>query len=846
MPATPIKHPRVVVDGKFFRLNGKKFYVKGLSYGPFSPNAQGETFPTPEDARRDLALVQALGANVLRVYYTPPKWLLDLAIEFNLRFLVDIPWSKHLCVLDSSALKNEVRAFVQNAIETCAGHPAIFAWSVVNELQPDIVRWNGSRETAEFLDELLELAKQIDPECLCSFGNYPPTEFLRPQNIDFHCFNVYLHEQRPFENYLARLQMIADTKPLVLGEFGIDSLREGEIRKCEILDWTIETAFRGGLAGAIVFSFTDDWHRGGRQINDWQFGLTTRARQPNDSYHTVQKKYAAAPYFPLSEYPKVSVVIASYNGARTLKACLDSVARLNYPDYEVILVDDGSTDVTPQMASFYKIRYIRQPHLGLSTARNTGIAAATGQIIAFTDSDCRADEDWLYYIVSDLLRGNFSGMGGHNLLPPEDSPVAAAVLASPGGPVHVMLTDRVAEHIPGCNMAFYKWALDEIGGFDPIYHKAGDDVDVCWRLQQQGYQLGFSPGGFVWHYRRSNIQGYLRQQSGYGEAEALLALRHPEYFNSSGGSIWRGRIYHQASPGVTFSRPVIYHGLFGSGFFQTLYTAKPASALMLATSLEYHVLITLPLFVLSVPFPALFPLALASLLLSLGVCAVAGAQARLPKNKRRFWSKPLVALLYFLQPVWRGRARYQGRLSIRPTPSAAYEQLVALGKKDRGEPLEHAAFWSEHYIDRLDFLKSVIHRLNEQGWQTKQDAGWSDFDIEIFGSRWSNLLLVTAAEDHQGGHKLIRCRFGAKWSLPAIVAFWAALGFVLIVVGIMRHSFPWLWMTLLAPWILAWFFEQEQRDLQRVIRALVEEVAASRQLVKIDQKTIELGPPPPG
>ena len=115
--------------------------------------------------------------------------------------------------------------------------------------------------------------------------------------------------------------------------------------------------------------------------------------------------------------------------------------------------------------------------------------------MAFTDSDCRADEDWLYYLVGDLIGSEFAGIGGPNLLPPEDSPVAAAVMASPGGPAHVMLTDRQAEHIPGCNMAFYKRALSEIGGFDPIFRRAGDDVDLCWRLQQADYKIGFSPAG---------------------------------------------------------------------------------------------------------------------------------------------------------------------------------------------------------------------------------------------------------------------------------------------------------------------------------------------------------------
>src|SRR5579859_861976 len=514
----PPSSARVTVDGKFFRLGEKKFHIKGVSYGPFAPNGDDGHFASREQTAKDFAQIRELGANVVRVYHVPPRWFLDLALETGLRVLVDIPWNKHLCFLDSAAQKKEARESVRAAAQACSGHPAVFAYSIVNEIPPDVVRWSGARAVANFIDELVAEAKRMDPDCLCTFTNYPPTEFLRPQSLDFLCFNVYLHHRQPFKNYLARLQMIADARPLVLGEFGIDSLREGEPQKCEILSWQIEVAFRGGLAGTIVFSYTDDWWRGGRQIEDWKMGLTTRDRQRKDSFRAVQKMFRLAPYFPLERHPRVSIVVATYQGGRTLKACLDSLERLNYSDFEVILVDDGSTDATQQIAAAHpQVRYFKhEKNLGLSVARNTGIAAATGEIVAFTDSDCRADEDWLYYLVGDLLDSAFVGIGGHNFLPPDDSTIAAAVLVSPGGPAHVMLTDRQAEHIPGCNMAFYKGALDEIGGFDPIFHLAGDDVDLCWRLQQAGGRIGFSPGAFVWHYRRSTVADYLKQQQGYG------------------------------------------------------------------------------------------------------------------------------------------------------------------------------------------------------------------------------------------------------------------------------------------------------------------------------------------
>jgi len=454
-PATPASFSRPVADGKFFRAGEQKFYPKGVTYGPLTPGAGQEPFASPEQTARDFELIRQLGANLLRVYHAPPRWFLDLAAASQLRLLIDIPWNKHLCFLDSPAAQDQARQAVRRAAANSAAHPAVFAYSVVNELPPDIVRWSGARAVEDFLDELADAAKKEDPGCLCTFANYPPTEFLHPSNMDFLCFNVFLHQPRPFENYLARLQTMAGSKPLLLGETGLDSLREGEAQKCEMLAWQIELAFRGGLAGVLVYSFTDEWHKDGRQVPDWHFGLTTRERQPKESFAVVRQQFQAAPRFPLPRRPRISVVLACFNAARTLRPCLDSLTRLNYPDYEVVVVDDGSTDDTPQIVSQYNgLRRIRQEHLGLSAARNAGIAASTGEIVAFTDADCRADEDWLYYLAGDLLRGAFAGIGGHNFLPQDDSPVAAAVMASPGGPAHVMLTDRLAEHIPGCNMAF--------------------------------------------------------------------------------------------------------------------------------------------------------------------------------------------------------------------------------------------------------------------------------------------------------------------------------------------------------------------------------------------------------
>src|SRR5205814_2267185 len=124
-----------------------------------------------------------------------------------------------------------------------------------------------------------------------------------------------------------------------------------------------------------------------------------------------------------------------------------------------------------------------------------------------------------------LQHSDAAAVGGPNLTP-EDGWLAGCVAASPGQPMHVLESDHVADHIPGRNMAFRREALEAINGFDPQYRKPGDDVDLCWRLQQAGYWITFAPGACGRHPRRQNPRAYLRQQAGHGEAEARLAPAH--------------------------------------------------------------------------------------------------------------------------------------------------------------------------------------------------------------------------------------------------------------------------------------------------------------------------------
>lgn len=838
-PATPARPPRVRVDGKFFRLGDEKFWVKGVTYGPFAPNAAGLHLPEPDQLARDFAQIRGLGANTIRLYHAPTVEVLDVAQAHGLKVLVDIPWSKHRCFLDDPEDRETGRRAVRDTVRALRGHPAVLAYSVVNEIPTDVARWEGHQRVERFIEELVEIARAEDPEALVTFASFPPTEYLQPRSVDFYTMNVYLHARDRFRAYLGRLQNRVDEKPLLLGEYGIDAIRNGEAGQAELVGMHLEEVFRAGLAGTCVFSFTDDWHTGGHPITDWAFGLVDRERQEKPVFRRVARTYSApSPLPPLQRYPRVSVVVCTYNGSKTLDGCLRSLERLGYPDYEVILVNDGSTDSVPQIAARYPyVRYHAQPNRGLSVARNTGLALATGEIVAYTDDDCFADEDWLYFLVAKLLDHDASAVGGPNLLPTHDGPVAACVSASPGAPAHILIDDHVAEHIPGCNMAFWKERLAAIGGFNPLYTKAGDDVDVCWRLQNEGDTIVYSPAAMVWHHRRSTVKAYLKQQRGYGEAEALLKRNHPEKFQGFQADLsWRGRIYTRAGVGVRLGKPVIHFGRFATGLFQTIYSAPQVWWPLVATSIEWWAAVVLLLGLAVVAEPSIWlshdawkvwsnlgnPLVFGPSLMvlsSLVVAYLVAGQASPPVHQRRWWSRLLIAAMHVLQPVARGYARYQTRFRTRHVSEALH--ALARAWEARAPALlrrRELALWSEDGQGREQLLERLVADARAHGGNLRADTGWAPIDLTFRGDRWSNVELTTVTEEHGGGRRLTRVRSRLR-ATPSFYAVLAATSYLLL--------FVWLWepgweIGMVAPVLgVAWTVTASSRRLRRVALASV-------------------------
>ncbi|MGH7900182.1 MAG: glycosyltransferase, partial [Thermodesulfobacteriota bacterium] len=494
---------RPAVKGKFIYNGNEKFYLRGVTYGTFRPDEEGNLYPDPQVVNHDFAKMAENGINAIRTYTAPPTWLLDMAQKHGLRVMVGLWWEQFITFLDDDKTAQSIQKKIREGVRAYAGHPALLCYAIGNEIPSSIVRWHGHRRIEQFIEKLYSIVKEEDPQGLVTYVNYPTTEYLQLPFLDLAYFNVYLESRDRLESYLYRLQNISGEKPLVLGEIGIDSRRNGDLTQAIVLDWQIRIAFSAGCAGSFVFSWTDEWHCGGTDIEDWDFGLTNRNRIPKPALTSVRKVYSEVPFESRINWPSISVIICTFNGSKTVGDALEALSRLDYAKYEVLIVNDGSNDKTEGIAKEYVQKFgfkiITTENRGLSNARNTGLESASGEIVAYMDDDARPDPQWLSYLALSFINTRHVGIGGPNIAPEGDGTVADCVAHAPGNPSHVLISDQEAEHIPGCNMAYRREALLAVGGFDPQFKIAGDDVDICWRLKQRGWTLGFSPSATVWH-----------------------------------------------------------------------------------------------------------------------------------------------------------------------------------------------------------------------------------------------------------------------------------------------------------------------------------------------------------
>jgi hypothetical protein len=334
-------------------------------------------------------------------------------------------------------------------------------------------------------------------------------------------------------------------------------------------------------------------------------------------------------------------------------------------------------------------------------------------------------------------------------------------------------------------MAFRRNVLLELGGFDPIYRAAGDDVDICWRFQDAGYTIGFSPAAVVWHFRRNTVAAYCAQQRGYGKAEALVYSKHPFRFNLFGQAKWLGRIYGNLSTSLLLSRrPVIYSGVFGRGLFQTLYEPPSSLTALLPLSFEWSAT-SLHLALGGIIGGGWLWLLTVPQLVTWVMCVNGARKAPIDGRFAAPKARALVALLIYLGPLLRGWERIRWRVKEMRTQEhirlVATEQRARIDWKLRAFNL---AYWSDGGAEKEALIGGLMKFLVPQKYFVVPDTGWSSWDLDIARGLCSRALVVVCVENHGEAKRLLRVRCAMRFSRFALFLLRSCAGltaFALIV-----------------------------------------------------------------
>lgn len=234
----------------------------------------------------------------------------------------------------------------------------------------------------------------------------------------------------------------------------------------------------------------------------------------------------------MSASPRVSVVIPVYNSRRTIDKCLTSLIALDHPSFEVIVLDDGSTDGTPEICETYtRVKTMRLTKGGPSRARNIGINVAEGDFIAFTDGDCVVDRDWLTELEKGFPSPDVAGVGGDQKSPNDDTAKGKLIqefmkcIGFVTGYIKTAGTLRETEHNPSCCSMYRKKVLQEVGGFNEELFPS-EDVELDLKIRRRGYKLLYNPAATVAHYRPETYAAFGRMMRRYGQTQWPLVRRY--------------------------------------------------------------------------------------------------------------------------------------------------------------------------------------------------------------------------------------------------------------------------------------------------------------------------------
>lgn len=215
----------------------------------------------------------------------------------------------------------------------------------------------------------------------------------------------------------------------------------------------------------------------------------------------------SAPDAPAAAPPAASVVVVTRDRAASLRRTLSALARLDHPAFEVIVVDNGSTDDTATAAAEAGARYVRTPvRAGIAASRRAGAAAARGAVVAYTDDDCIPVAGWLTALERRLLAEPDLGLAGgrvDNVGFAGRRQFKGRTRLAENGETEFVEDPREADFFGNANLAFRRAAYEEIGGYDPFFSSGRAEIDLAMGFRGAGYRVGYEPEAVVEHHHEA-------------------------------------------------------------------------------------------------------------------------------------------------------------------------------------------------------------------------------------------------------------------------------------------------------------------------------------------------------
>lgn len=225
----------------------------------------------------------------------------------------------------------------------------------------------------------------------------------------------------------------------------------------------------------------------------------------------------------------ISVIVPVFNGGETMRETIEHLLRQSLPPDEIIVVDDGSTDETANILRSFgsRIKVLSKTNGGPASARNVGIRASRGSLIAFTDSDCFPEEDWLQNLVKGFHSLDIAGAGGRVLSSVNGYIAEYVDLHGFMNPAYS--TGENILSLVTANACFRRDALLKVNLFDERFRKPGcEDTELSVRLRSMGYKLAFVETAVVRHRHKTSVRDHLKTIANHGEGQYFHDRLWPE------------------------------------------------------------------------------------------------------------------------------------------------------------------------------------------------------------------------------------------------------------------------------------------------------------------------------